>query len=226
MKIIIVGVARSRSELLTEILASQHPDHECLYEHYTHRQKKSNYDARKITCDLSDKNNFIMKILGHNLIDDPASFGLMMYDQIHLIERYDFFDQCCSLHVSATTKTWHMRKHNQEFFKSRYKMINASLFRLKKEDILFVADSISRYLSVKKYLIDNKLSFTLHTYDDLASSMATVDVIDPMLDYKKLFINYHLKDEINRLFHKHFDYSIMRNDFVDFAHDIESLNLG
>ena len=218
MKIVVIGVARSRTTVLIEKLRIAYPHLNCLYEYYTHGLKTNN-SIINLSQSLVTKNNFIVKILSHNGLSstNPQDFCLEQYDQLFLIERPDFFNQCCSLEFSGATNIWHRRRLSDS-----HEKILLQKFLLKKDIILFQAQSVAKYLEIKKYIIDNKLNYFLHDYNDFESVPKTI-IAENNLNYSKIFKNYHLKNDVENLFFKYFSYSTCEYNPLAFNEDLNKI---
>jgi hypothetical protein len=148
--------------------------------------------------------------MGHNLnghIGEPNVFNFSMYNEIHLIERYSFFDQCCSLQVSLDTGVWHKIAGLEKSAKE-YEQIKKQKFLLHQRTILSIAESLANYLLIKKYLLENDIKFKLHTYDSVKKfAMQQAVLANPNIDYQDLIINYNMKEKIDQLFTESFSLS-------------------
>lgn len=200
MKIGIIGSARSRSTLLTEIIQLENLNIPCYYEYYVHTK---NHPIETLTNVLFNKNEFIVKILGHHLENnDVRLLNLEKYDQLHLVERHDFFNQCCSLQVVYDNKIWLSRNNSSE-----YDHIKLKKYYLEKRTIEYMAKDISNYLKIKKYLIDKNINYKLYNYDSIVSDKVSENILqDPKLEYQQIINNYDLHDQINECFSKYFSF--------------------
>ena len=220
MKIAIIGVARSKTTALTAKLGLEHPDHVCLYEYYT-RNLVAGVPFNDISNELKNTENYIVKILSHNMFDREDQINglnLEMYDKIFLIERPDFFNQCCSLQISSETKVWHQAGNKED----RYGEIRKKKFFLDKETILYQARGVQVYMMMKKYLIENQIPFTLHEYVD--NIVPATVIADPHLDYPKLIINYALQDAVDQNFNINFNYETLLCNYTNFARELERMS--
>jgi hypothetical protein len=233
MNIIIIGSVRTKSTALLQNLVKLNPNHknwsEFLYiitdqsnqsiikdkKLYIEKRTKKVFDEIKLT------NNNIIKVLGHNL------FGLYNYidllnldkfDQVHLIERHNFFDQICSFTISKKENVFHKNKFNNYL----YDKIKNSKYTLAKNDIIDMAFGITHYLKIKEFLLDNNINFHQYIYEEVGIVKNTN--IKPLeLEYNNLIENYNIKNTVNDIFYKHFDYKTCANNYESFRHEIESL---
>lgn len=210
MKIAIIGTARSRSTLLARCIHSRNRRLELCNEHYTYALREQGNDLNSITNELINRDNFIVKIMGHNLtghLGEPNVFNFSMYNEIHLIERYSFFDQCCSLQISLDTGVWH-KIAGDPISTKKYDQIKKQKFLLQQSTILSIAKSLVNYLAMKQYLLENGIEFKLHTYDSV-KKFATQQyaLANPNIDYQNVIINYHMKEKIDQLFIDNFSLS-------------------
>jgi hypothetical protein len=209
MKIAIIGTSRSRSTLLAHYI-SRIRRLDLYNEHYTYALKHQGNDLTSITNELTNQDNFVVKIMGHNLnghIGEPNVFNFSMYNEIHLIERYSFFDQCCSLQVSLDTGVWH-KIAGQDTFTKKYDQIKKQKFLLQQSTIIGLANNLVSYLLIKKYLLENDIAFKLHTYDSVKRfSIQQHALSNPNIDYQNIITNYHMKEKINQLFTDSFSFS-------------------
>ena len=129
MKIAVVSTGRNRCTLLAKYLHATHPELEFCGEFYNAgrdsegnptdpgersiiNQARNMQNLSELTDELLAKENYVVKIIAISLTYDnnldPALLKLEEYDQIHFIERHDFFEQCCSWEVSLTTGAFHL----------------------------------------------------------------------------------------------------------------------
>jgi hypothetical protein len=134
MKIAVVSTGRNRCTLLAKYLHATNPELEFCGEFYNAwRDKDGNVEdpgsrilnpdiggdpnqqiqsIDNLTDELFAKENYIVKIMAISLKGfkdlDPAVYRLEEYDQIHLIERHDFFEQCCSWEIALSTGMFHL----------------------------------------------------------------------------------------------------------------------
>jgi hypothetical protein len=215
MKIAIIGIGRSRSTLLAQYIHSQNRRLDLYYEHYTYALKHQGNNLNSITNELSNGDNFIVKIMGHNLNGHTGElnvFNFSMYNEIHLIERNSFFDQCCSLQVSLDTGVWHKLAGLEKSAKE-YEQIKKQKFLLQQSTIFGMARDLVNYLLIKKYLLENGIVFKLHTYDSVKKFATQQSVLaNPNLDYQNIIINYYMKEKIDQLFTDSFSLSEARSN--------------
>ena len=215
MRIAIIGTMRSGSSILGDMVSKvetyNRPDHINLKEHY---HRVYHFDKETISpTDLTKrifneyKSNFTLKILGFHLSDyglDPKIFELEKYDKRICLERYDFFERCCSFQVAKNTGIFHLnRKRKHLFDENRDKQFTLTFKRIKKMSI-----DLENYLILKKYLIDNNLTFELMTYDQVEENPLRLSMprISNDYDYSQMITNYHLRDTINSLANECFNF--------------------
>ena len=224
MKIAVVSTGRSRCTLVALYLHTLHSDLEFCREFYTEATWKGNYELVSLTDELMAKENFIVKIMGLNLFEDyeeydPSVFRFEEYDEIHLVERYDFFEQCCSWYTARTSKMYHHRSDvdNSEEQAQAFNFLRKQKKKIKLEDIKEYAEYVDIYLKYKRYIIDNNLKFTLHTYEGAKEFDKKQSILeDTNLNYSDIITNYHLKDDINALFNECFSYEDPTSDLDTF----------
>jgi len=218
MRIAIIGTARSRSTILFHIVSKQYPSLTCLFEFFT-QHLKNNVPFLDIANALLAKDNYIVKILCHNLFAPNATIEclhLEKYDYIHMIERPDFFHQCCSLQFSKDYNIWHNTIENKFVYSEIRKMPST----LKLDSILHQAGGVNMQIELKKYLIQHNINFVINDYNDPRFDSLPNILSDPKLDYESIITNYHYKDLIESLFKKHFDYNTLRNDLNSFTEEL------
>jgi hypothetical protein len=173
-------------------------------------------DLVESTNELFSKENYLVKIISHCLKfeenHDPAVFRLEEYDQIHFIERPDFFDQCCSWEISLKEKAFHLTNDNTN--KKLFENIRQyGKYKISSSMIQNTADRVYFYLKIKKYVIDHHIPHHVHTYGSAKMfGNAQDELIDSNLNYRELIVNYYLKEEVNRVFDKYFSYNNVTSD--------------
>ena len=223
MKITIVGAARSRSTLLLYYLHTLNQHLTNYSEFYTAANHEGNSNLASISEKLLQQDNYIVKIMGHNVAPGftPNVFHFEKYDQIHLIERNDFFEQACSAHVANTIKMWQIDEQRISLLRQQIQDKN---FILSWQSILGQGMNIANYLEMKKYLLENNIPFTLHTYEGAESySKCQSETIKSGIDYSSIITNYHLKEKINLLFNKCFSYSKAESNLELFSAELAEL---
>ena len=224
MKISIIGVARSRTQVLLQLLSNKYPNIPCLYEIYTYKLKES-IPLSDITHHLFLSENFIVKILGRNIVNqDPIDqnidiLRLNEYDSINLIERPDFFNQCCSLQVCKDSNVWHHYKKNSHM----YSYLNHKRFTLSLDTVLVLGKDIESYMNIKTYMTSNNISHQIHDYSKFDDTPPKITVMKGKLDYTKIINNYHLGESITNIFDKHYNYNTCYHDYPSFEQDIIKL---
>lgn len=214
MRIAIISTERTRSSLLGHYLTTQYSQLSYKGEFYTYAYKQGNYDIISATKSLYSQDNYIVKIMAHNLnVTDlsPAVFNLGQYDKIYLTERYDFFEQCCSLQVSLDTNVW----HNVGDYKSArvYKNMSNQKFTVTLDTLLKLAKNLIIYLNIKKYLIENNIPYTVYSYDEVGKfGSHQKKLIDNKLNYSDIITNYDLKEKINNLWANCFSFDTLESN--------------
>jgi hypothetical protein len=236
MRIAVVSTGRNRCTLLAKYLHAAYEDLEFCGEFYNSgRDADGNpTDPGEIwqTCPLADKTlveltdelfakeNYVVKIIATSLTRaefmDPAVFRLAEYDQIHFIERPDFFEHCCSWEVSLKEQVFHLTNNDES--EKKFAKIRNSTYKMSASMIEYAATHVDYYLKIKKYVIDNHIPHSVHTYESAKMFDKTQDeLIDSNLNYSELVTNYHqLKEEVNRLFNQYFSYSDITSDLTSF----------
>jgi hypothetical protein len=239
MKIVVVSTGRARCTLLAKYLHILHDDLEFCGEFYNAKQVKldkqierfavtpsmrkdfltdptdATIDLVESTNVLFDKENFLVKLMALSLDfdknQDPSVFRLAEYDQIHFIERHDFFEQCCSWEVSRKEQIFHLT--NDPKREEEFNNIRKRKYKLSASQINHAANFVDLYLKLKKYAVDNHIPHTVHTFESAKQFDKTQnELVDAKLDYSELITNYHLKEEVNKLFNKYFSYDNMTSD--------------
>ena len=223
MKIAVVSTGRSRCTLLAKYLHTLHEDLEFCGEFYTDATWSDRVDSLELvslTNELFAKENYIVKVMSLNLYEtyDPSVFRLEEYDQIHLVERYDFFEQCCSWKIARTENIYHLRDDYPKITEKDINAIRQHRYKLKADDIALYAKYVDTYLQMKRHIVDRNLTYTLHTYESAKEFDKKQAVLhDTNLNYSEIVSNYHLKEEINKLFNAHFSYEDSRSDLNSFT---------
>jgi hypothetical protein len=250
MKIVVVSTGRARCTLLAKYLHISHDNLTYCGEFYNKKQKdlenlqkfavtpaerkgffltdpdNTKIDLVESTNELFAKENYLVKLialcLDYDENQDPSVFRLAEYDQIHFIERPDFFEQCCSWEVSLKEQVFHLiddPEREKEFSKIRQRKYKLSASRIE-----YAANYVDLYLKLKKYVVDHHIPHTVHTYESAKQFDKTQDeLIDSNLNYGELISNYHLKEEVNKLFNEYFSYDNMTSDTVAFMTAIKQV---
>jgi hypothetical protein len=251
MKIVVVSTGRARCTLLAKYLHISHDDLEFCGEFYNAKQVElereierfavapfsrkglslSNITAPTIdlvesTNALFDKENFLVKLMALSLDfdknQDPSVFRLAEYDQIHFIERHDFFEQCCSWEVSRKEQAFHLTTDAES--EKEFNNIRKRKYKLSAKVIEYAANYVELYLKLKKYVADHHIPHTVHTYESAKQFDKTQDeLIDSNLNYSELITNYHLKEDVNKLFNEYFSYDTMTSDTAAFMAAIKQV---
>lgn len=243
MKIAVVSTGRNRCTLLAKYLLAMHEDLEFCGEFYNSGRDAdgnptepdtpwhSNPRAEKTLVELTDelfaKENYVVKIIAFSLTYDeymdPAVFRLEEYDQIHFIERPDFFEHCCSWEISVKEKAFHLTSNDES--QKKFANIRKSRYKMSASRIEYAANYVDLYLKIKKYVVDRHLPYSVHTHESAKQfDKKQDDLIDANLNYSELITNYHLKEEVNRLFNQYFSYSDMTGDLPSFKAAISEID--
>ena len=79
--------------------------------------------------------------------------------------------------------------------------------------IEYAANFVDLYLKIKKYVVDNHIPHSVHTYESAKQfDKRQNELIDSNLNYSELITNYQLKEEVNKLFNQYFSYNNMTSD--------------
>lgn len=224
MKIAVVSTGRSRCTLIARYLHTLHENLTYEAEFYTDYMRLGNLDMASLTENLLSKENYVVKIMSGNLIEgfDPSVFRLEEYDQIHLVERHDFFQQCCSWSVARTHNLYHLRNDEPKegmppSGKKEFDLLRNQQVKLRLEHIKDGAEYVDIYFKIKRYLIDNNLEYTLHTYESAKQFDKKQSILeDNKFNYNDMITNYHLKDQVNELFAECFSYENLTSDLESF----------
>ena len=240
MKIAVVSTGRNRCTLLAKYLHNMHPNLEFCGEFYNagrdedgntvdpgepfgnpevESQPWANRNLVELTDELFAKENYVVKIMALSLAYEEhlnaAMYRLEEYDQIHFIERHDFFEQCCSWEVSLNARTFHLINNPERMRK--FDEARQRTYKISSARIEHAANFIDLYLKIKKYATDSNLPYTLHTYESAKQfDKKQNELIDAKLDYSELITNYHLKEEVNAVFNKYVSYDDMTSDLKSF----------
>ena len=216
MKIAILGTSRGRTTVLYYKILNQYPALTSMYEFFNMNLKTKSFI--EISKMLSTMDNYIIKILTHDLFHNDSKIeylNLENYNLIYMIERPDFYHQCCSLEFSGNHNIWHQTSQG----KNRYDIINKIPIKLQLDTILFQAKGVHKQIEIKKYLIKNQIKFEINDYNDPTFNK-TNQVIDPKLNYENIITNYNSKDLVESLFNKHFNYNTLKNDLDSFNEEL------
>jgi hypothetical protein len=242
MKIAVISTGRNRCTLLAKYLHATHPGLEFCGEFYNSGRDEagnatvpgapwqSNPRNEKNLVELTDelfaKENFVVKIIAISLtydeFMDPAVFRLEEYDQIHFIERHDFFEQCCSWEISRREQSFHLT--NSDESEKRFANIRKSKYKLPYSRIEHAAAQVDFYLKIKKYVVEHHIPHRIHTYESAKQFGENQnELFDAKLNYSELITNYQLKEKVNNLFNQYFSYSDMRSEITSFKEEISEI---
>ena len=226
MKIAVVSTGRSRCTLLGHYLHATHSDLEFVREFYTEASWKQQSNVIELTEELLTKENYIVKIMALNMHSkyEPKDFKFEEYDQLHLVERHDFFQQCSSWHVARTHHYYHQRSDKETHSEDTFNKLRKQEGKIQLDKIKEYAEYVDSYLRFKEYIIEKNLDYKLYTYEDVKQYDDKQSVLqDSKLDYSTMIKNYHLKDAVNEIFNKHFSYENVTYDLESFNTEISDL---
>lgn len=223
MKIIVIGGLRTRSSVLQETLAIQY-GYKNLFECLNPNQNPEvsnlsitwNNLVKNVTDNLLQQNNFVTKVIAWQCKQVNSeilnSLQLDKFNEIHLIERHDFFDSVASLQMVYSTGKW---------FKFSDKVDYPDKISISEIAVLDKLKDITNYLEIKKYLISSNIPFTLHNYND---EMFNKDKVGKFyknnFNYDDIITNADKKSTFNTLFNKHFDYKTCRHSYHNFRKEM------
>ena len=195
MKILVIAAPRSRSTVLVEMLRELYPNLTCLYEFYTYNRKNT---IEYNTNIIHSHNQFILKIVGHNIKseDDISKLRLDSFDKIYLINRKNYFHQCCSLEVSLSSGIWHDRNNNA------FDKIKDLQYDLKISTVESIINNVTNFCKIQNYLQTNNISYQYYWYENLFDSINIPQnrVQASNIEYKNIISNYeeykHICDEL------------------------------
>ena len=248
MKILVIAPARTSSTALTFYLSTKKGDllnfneqvSSSIADNYNVFEKSNFFitlypQIKQILQEDLDNifqtnDKFIIKFTGlhlrglSNYIDiiNPKRF-----DEIHLLERHDFLEQCCSNCVARTEDKWHNNAKNktvQDFFDQLSK--KESYFNLTTNYIFTTAYDCQQYLLCKKYLQDNGIRYQQHFYEAPVFKFEEIgDLRKTGLNYSKLIKNYSYFDgTLNNYFAKYFNYQTCQADYTQFVENFSKFN--
>jgi hypothetical protein len=232
MNILVLGSVRTKSAALTQYLNKQYPECENWGEPlYNITIQSSNPLVKNkqkfIDTKLNElfdemfQTNCLLKMLGSNLFglsNYINNLNLHKFNQIHTIERNDFFDQVCSITVARQEKLFHKTQDNLIL----YKQVEKKQFEITKTTVLQTAQDVFHYMLVKRHLAENNINFFQHSYDSL-QNITNLFVMPNNLNYNNLIKNYHLKEHINSMFLENFNYKNISANIEDFTKKLEIL---
>ena len=202
MKILVIGSARTRSTVLLEMLREQNPRLPCLYEFYTKNPQRTIEHNTRI---IHRNNHFIFKMLGHNIKseEDISKLKLESYDKIHLINRKNYFHQCCSLQVSLSSKIWHDRNNNA------FAQIKDLQYELSMTTVESIIQDVTNFCKIQTYLQNNNITYQYYWYENLFDLLNVPQkrVVEANLEYNKIISNYNeYKEVCDTMFNERFIY--------------------
>ena len=202
MKILVIGSARTRSTVLVEMIREQNPKLKCLYEFYTYHPQNTIEDNTKI---IHNNDQFILKILGHNIRSDEdiSKLRLESFDKIHLINRKNYFHQCCSLQVSSSSKIWHNRSNNA------FAQIKDLQYELNMTTVESIIKDVSNFCKIQDYLQTNNIPYEYYWYENLFDlfNVPQKRIQAGNLEYNKIISNYEeYKHICDTMFNERFIY--------------------
>ena len=216
MKIAILGTSRGRTTVLYYKILNQYPSLTSLYEFFNVNLKNKSFI--EICNTLSTMDNYIVKILTHDLFYTDSKIEYLNfenYNLIYMIERPDFYHQCCSLEFSNHHNIWHQTIG----LKNKYDGVNEMPIKLQLDTILFQAKGVHKQIEMKKYFIENQIQFEINDYNDPMFNKSN-QVTNPKLNYENIITNYDCKYLVESLFNKHFNYDTLKNDLDSFSEEL------
>lgn len=224
MKSCIIGAPRSRTTALMEKLRINY-SYEYVFNEYYHRKyhtvSDNNNKFKILTDKLFEYKNFLVKIISNHFIpcEEDNLFEKLRfkdYDTITLIERPNFFDQCCSLNVAYKTNVWHQTTNHL-----LYNSLKKQKFFLEDVNIYRQILGVDKYIEIKQHLIDKNISFVVYDYENFND--VKLQISDPKLNYSELVTNYSSNKLLNNLFEKHFNYDTCKRNLQDFFSDYNDI---
>jgi hypothetical protein len=197
MKILVLGMPRSRSNLVTSALAKFYgvPN---LKEPYQHVRKDS--QVSPITDVLLKTQDFVCKLQSSNFrLQAYTEFQYNMYDSIYITVRKNIVDQIASLLVAKTNNAWahYPREPSSIVFDPDKHMSLLTEIWLDVKKIIILKDQLIKdnihvktlYYEISEDWIKNNLN------------NATTEFGKSNYDYKKIISNYsELEDAVIRHF--------------------------
>lgn len=263
MKILVIGCHRTKSSALVQYLVKQYPNCTDLYEYYTTLFEKdldlfreydfSSRDALFISNLLKNKTRSILehqdcivKLLGNHLpINFPkqllSTLALEQYNQINLIERYDFYSSCASLEICMSENVWHLFDLNNDIpkngsqylpyyilksekqIKEKYNQIRNKQYLINFQTVKRQAIDVANYLTIKSYLIEHKVPYHLYNYSDKILDAEDIFIKKNNIDYTSTIANKEIQTSLNNLFNKFFDYKTCHYDLTSFLIELKEL---
>lgn len=206
MKILVLGLPRSRSNFVTAAFAEFYgvPN---LMEPYWYLRDVQNYSSfvNGYTAELLNIPNFVCKLQSSNISSDAlngyAQFQFGMYDSIYITARKNVVDQIASLLVAKTNNAWaHYPREPLSIVFNRDK---------DKQLLQEIEIDIKKLIILKNQLAkDNIHVRTL--YYEISEDWVKTHLGNPKTelkksdyDYKKIISNYsELEDVVSRHFEK------------------------
>lgn len=194
MKKIIVGTFRSGSTLLLDIESNKDTSLINLGEYYLKSVRKELGNIKQLTITLfNEYSHFIHKMHGYSLYKGKGQIEdlqLNKYDEIVLLERDDFWTQCCSWQVAADTEVWVQRK---SFKKNKYQNFREQTCAVSFPTIFRMAIDKLMYNQIKEYVFKNNLKHIVVDYIEVASSQqaANSNIIENNYNYETMITNYN-----------------------------------
>lgn len=228
MNILLLGTPRTKSSVYAETLSRKydaHYYHEPFAMALTHYRQSDSLSKQDYAINilnvfnnkvLPKKKNNVVKIFAGNLgglYQYVEYLNFSNYQSIYLIERHDFFEQACSIQIAK----------NQNFTNSNIqKTSEEKKYILERHTVQHLKFEVMNYLSIKRYLQDNKIPFITETYERLPKKIPSFQ--KPLqIDYSNTILNYHHKTNINDIFNKAFDYQSCLYDENSFDEKLKNI---
>jgi hypothetical protein len=206
MKILVLGLPRSRSNFVTAAFAEFYgvPN---LMEPYWYLRDGQNYSSfvNKYTEELLKTPNFVCKLQSSNISSDAlngyAQFQFDMYDSICITARKNIVDQIASLLVAKTNNSW-----------AHYPREPSSIEFDQNEHMPLLREielDIKKIFILKNQLIKDNIHIKT-LYYEISENWVKTHLDNPKTelkksdyDYKKIISNYNeLEDVVSRHFEK------------------------
>lgn len=174
-----------------------------------------------------NQSSFVVKFAGHHLrglSQYIEPINPQRFDQIHLLERKNFFGQVCSLCVAKKEDIWIRTDGNSIRFENV--ALKENNFFLTRSLINIAAYDCKEYINCKKYLRDNNISYQQHYYESpIFGNQKIGSLLKTGLDYPKLIENYNEYTNLNEYFYQYFNYETATEDCSNFSKNLENWRL-
>ena len=172
--------------------------------------------------------SYIIKFLGHHFTGMGKLLPEMkpaLYDQIHLIERKNLWDQICSHCVASNENHW-LANEIKPSTLIRQKQVAEKSFQVDKSIIERTAWDLCNYIEMKRYLIDNNVDFSQHYYEDDEFQKEKIGPYHKnFYDYGKMITNYDIGEQIVSILMKHISIENLKFDYGAIHQELEQLTI-